>query len=211
VDGGVTSPPVRRRRDQARVRVNDPLQLLALWLEEAREARVPAPAAMTLATAGADGRPSARVVSLKRLEDGALIFTTGLWTRKAEELRGDPRVAAVFHWPTLGRQARVEGRAEIAERELAEELFATRPRSHQFQALVSRQGETIDDIDLLRTRLEALRSEMKDQQVPCPEDWGAVRITPEVIEFWTEGADRLHDRLSYRAGSEGWHCSRLAP
>lgn len=100
--------------------MSDPLQLLARWLEEAREAEVPAPAAMALTTVGADGQPSARIVSLKRLEDGALIFTTGLWTRKAEELRRNRRVAAVFHWPMLGRQARIEGEAEIAERALAE-------------------------------------------------------------------------------------------
>lgn len=191
--------------------MNNPLQLLARWLKEAREADVPAPAAMTLATVGAGGRPSARVVSLKRLEDGALIFTTGLWTRKAEELRASPQVAVVFHWPTLGRQVRVEGRAEIAERELAEELFAARPRGHQLQTLVSRQGETIDGIDPLRTRLEALGSESEDKPISCPDDWGAVRLTPETIEFWTEGSDRLHDRLSYTAGADGWHRSRLAP
>lgn len=191
--------------------MNDPLQTLASWLEEAREAEVPAPAAMTLATVSGDRLPSARVVSLKRLEAGALVFTTGLWTRKAEELRGNPRVAATFHWPTLGRQVRVEGRAEVAERELAEELFAARPRNHQFQTLVSRQGEAIDDIDSLRTRLEALGSEMEDQPIPCPDDWGAIRLTPDAIEFWTEGSDRLHDRLSYRAVAGGWHCTRLAP
>ncbi len=191
--------------------MDDPLQTLARWIEEAREADAPAPAAMTLATVGGDGRPSARVVSLKRLDAGALVFTTGLWTRKAEELRGNPQAAAVFHWPTLGRQARIEGRAEIAERELAEELFAARPRGHQLQALVSRQGETIDDVGPLRTRLEALRSETEDQPIPCPDDWGAIRLTPNAVEFWTEGSDRLHDRLSYRAGPDGWHCSRLAP
>jgi pyridoxamine 5'-phosphate oxidase len=191
--------------------MDDPLQILATWLEEAREAEAPAPEAMTLATVGGDGRPSARVVSLKRLEAGALLFTTGLWTRKAEELRANPRVAAVFHWPTLGRQARVEGRAEIADRELAEELFAARPRAHQLQALVSRQGEEIDDLGSLRTRLEALRAETDDQPVPCPEDWGAIRLVPDAIELWSEGDDRLHDRLSYRTGANGWQRSRLAP
>ena len=191
--------------------MEDPLETLAGWIEAAREAGAPAPAAMTLATVDGDGRPSARVVSLKRLEAGALVFTTGLWTRKAEELRGNPQAAAVFHWPTLGRQARVEGRAEVAERELAEELFAARPRGHRLQALVSRQGETIDDIGPLRTRLKALRSETADEPIPCPEDWGAIRLVPDAIELWTEGEDRLHDRLSYRAGSAGWRRSRLAP
>lgn len=191
--------------------MNDPVQLLASWLEEAREADLPAPTAMTLVTVSDDGRPSARVVSLKRLEDGALVFTTGLWTRKAEELRGDPRVASVFHWPALGRQARIEGRAEIAERSLAEELFAERPRSHQLQTHVSRQGDVIDDLAILRARLEALKAELADAPVPCPADWGAVRIRLDVIEFWTEGADRLHERLWFQSGTGGWRRSRLAP
>jgi len=191
--------------------MNDPVRRLASWLEEAREANALAPAAMTLVTVGEDGRPSARVVSLKRVEDGALVFTTGLWTRKAEELRRDPRVAAVLHWPILGRQARIEGRAEIAERELAEELFAERPRSHQLQAHVSRQGEAIDDLHTLRNRLDALKTELADSPVRCPADWGAVRIAPDVIELWAERADRLHERLSYLRDCDGWRCSRLAP
>lgn len=152
--------------------VPDPVQLLARWLGDARELEVPAPAAMALATVGDDGAPSARMVSLKRVEDGVLVFTTGLWTRKVEELRNDHRVAAVLHWPTLGRQVRIEGCAEIAERELAEELFAARPRSHQLQTHVSRQGEIIDDLASLRARLETLQIELADNPVPCPEDWG---------------------------------------
>ncbi len=190
--------------------MNDPLQTLGRWLGEAREAETPTPAAMTLATVGAGGMPSARVVSLKRLQAGALVFTTGLWTRKADELRLNPAVAAVFHWPTLGRQVRVEGRAEIAERELAEELFAARPRSHRLQALVSRQGEAIEDLAPLRERLDAWKSE-PDRPIPCPAEWGAVRVVPAAIEFWSEGADRLHDRLSYAAVGDGWRCTRLAP
>jgi pyridoxamine 5'-phosphate oxidase len=190
----------------------DPLQTLAEWLEEAREAGAPAPAAMTLATVGEDGRPSARVVSLKRLEAGALVFTTGLWTRKAAELRGNPHAAATFHWPSLGRQARVEGRAELAPRALAEELFAARPRAHRLQTLASRQGETIEDVASVRGRLAALESELADRPVTCPEDWGAIRLVPDAVELWTEGADRLHDRRAYQAeAGGGWRCSRLAP
>jgi pyridoxamine 5'-phosphate oxidase len=167
--------------------------------------------AMTLATAGTDGGPSARVVSLKRIEDERLVFTTGLWTRKAEEIRSNPRVAAVFFWPDLRRQVRVEGQAEIAERELAEELFAERPRSHQLQAHVSRQGEEIEDLDQLRDSLAALRAELGEGVVPCPEDWGAVRLKPDRIEFWQEGEDRLHSRILYVTSAAGWRQSLLAP
>ncbi len=190
---------------------NDPLQVLDRWLGDAREAGVPAPAAMTLVTANADARPSARVVSLKRLEAGALVFTTGLWTRKAEELSGNPAVAAVFFWPTLGRQARVEGEAETAERELADELFAARPRGHQLQTLVSRQGERIEGLDQMRERLGTLLAEEDDRPIACPADWGAVRIRPRRVEFWEEGSDRLHERLLYTDGENGWGCERLAP
>jgi pyridoxamine 5'-phosphate oxidase len=188
-----------------------PLELLARWIEEAKEGQVPAPGAMTLATATADGRPSARMVSLKRLEDEALVFTTALWTRKADELRRNPRVALVFFWPTLGRQARVEGRAELAERELAEELFAGRPRDHQLQALVSHQGEEIEGLDPLRERLEELRAQAADEPIPRPEDWGAIRVVPDRVELWEEAPDRLHERHLYEAVDGGWRHALLAP
>lgn len=190
---------------------NHPLKTLERWLEEAAEAGEPAPRAMTLVTATSDGRPSARVVSLKRLQDDALVFTTALWTRKADELRRNPSAAAVFHWPALGRQVRIEGGAEVAERELAEELFAGRPRDHQLQALVSRQGETIEGLDPLRERLEALRAETAEEAIECPPDWGAIRIVPAVIELWREEPDRLHVRDLYEAGEDGWRHSLLAP
>ncbi len=189
----------------------DPLERLDRWLADAQAAGVEAPMAMTLATTGTDGRPSARVVSLKRLEGDRLVFTTALWTRKVNELRINPRMAAVFFWPALGRQVRIEGRAEIAARELAEELFAGRPRSHQLQAHVSRQGEEIGELDPLRERLKEMEVELGDGPVPCPVDWGAIRLVPDRIEFWEEGQDRLHDRRLFEAVDRGWRQSRLAP
>ena len=166
---------------------------------------------MSLATTSGEGRPSSRLVSLKRLDRDGLIFTTGLWTRKVRELTANPHVAATFFWPELGRQARVEGRAAVAERSLAEELFAKRPRSHQLQALVSRQGEEIEDLAVLRERLATLDAELGGDPVPCPEDWGAIRIAPERIEFWEEAADRLHERVLFEACASGWSRTLLAP
>ncbi len=189
----------------------DPLEVLARWLEEARESGAEAPSAMSLATVAADGAPSARVVSLKRLEAEALVFTTALWTRKAEELRLDPRLAAVFHWPALGRQVRVEGRGEVAERELAEELFAGRPRERQLQAIVSRQGEAIAGLDPLRERLGRLRDESAGRAIECPPDWGAIRIVPARVELWEEAPDRLHERRLYETDGDRWRMSFLAP
>jgi pyridoxamine 5'-phosphate oxidase len=188
-----------------------PLELLERWLMEADEAGAPAPRAMTLATATADGRPSARLVTLKQLAGEALVFTTALWSRKVEELRGNPRVATTFYWPALGRQTRIEGGAEVAERELAERLFEGRPRSHQLQAHVSRQGEEIRDLDELRARLGALQVELGDAPVPCPEDWGAVRVIPDRVEFWEEAEDRLHRRRLFERDGHSWRCSLLAP
>ena len=160
-------------------RATGPLELLGRWLEDARGGRRSRSAGDDPGDRAADGRPSARLVSLKRLSGDALVFTTALWTRKVEELRDNPRVAATFYWPALGRQARVEGRAEIAERELAEELFAERPRSHQLQAHVSRQGEEIEGLDQLRgpARGAAGRAGGATRS-PCPEDWGAVSDRP---------------------------------
>lgn len=191
--------------------MSDPIETLGCWLEEALEVELPGATAMTLVTADEHGQPSARIVSLKSLETDALIFTTGLWTRKASELRANPRVATVFHWPSLGRQVRAEGRAELAERRLAEDLFAARPRDHRLQTLVSRQGEPIEAIEPLRERLAALRREPDDRSLACPPDWGAVRIRPDSIELWEEGTDRLHDRLLYQRVEDGWRRQRLAP
>ena len=188
-----------------------PLELLGRWLEDAEAAGVPAPRAMTLATATAEGKPSARLVTLKRITDDALVFTTALWTRKVAELRDNPRVATTFYWPSLGRQVRVEGTASIAERDLAEELFAGRPRSHQLQAHVSRQGEEIEGLDQLRRQLDALQVELGEGPVPCPDDWGAVRLRPDRIELWQEGGDRMHSRQLFEASADGWRQSLLAP
>jgi pyridoxamine 5'-phosphate oxidase len=191
--------------------MDDPLENLASWHAQARKAGLQDASAMSLATAGADGSPSLRLVSLKRLDHRGLVFTTALWSRKVAELRENPRVAAALYWQSLGRQARVEGRAEITERELAEELFAERPRSHQLQAHVSRQGEEIESIEQLRERFEQLDAELGEGPVPCPEDWGAVRIVPARIEFWEEAADRMHRRTLFAAEAGGWRRSLLAP
>ena len=191
--------------------MGEPLEVLHRWLVDAHQAGVVAPRAMTLATATADGRPSARLVTLKELAADALVFTTALRTRKVEELRANPRVAVTFYWPALGRQARIEGAAEIGGRELAERLFAGRPRSHQLQARVSRQGEEIEDLDELRARLAALQAELGERQVPCPEDWGAIRVIPDRVEFWQEAEDRLHRRELYEATDGDWCRSLLAP
>jgi pyridoxamine 5'-phosphate oxidase len=187
-----------------------PLRLLERWLAEAAEARLSEPRSVAFVTVGAEGRPSARTVLLKRIEPEALVLTSALWTRKVAELRGNPHVALLFHWPAIGRQVHVTGTATIAERALAVELWAGRERSRQLQTLVSRQGRPIEDLEPLRARHAHL---METMEAPpeCPEDWGAVRIVPETVELWTQAPDRLHDRWLYERAGGAWRIGRLAP
>ena len=188
----------------------EPLALLERWLADAREAQLPAAESVAFVTVGEQGRPTARTVSLKRVQDGALLFSSALWTRKARELAANPHVALLFHWPSLGRQVHIAGDAELAERALAEQLFAERAPAHQVQTLVSRQGEPIEDLAPLRARHAHLLEAMEAPPA-CPPDWGAIRVRPQAVEFWLEGDDRLHDRLLYQRDGERWSLTRLAP
>lgn len=188
----------------------EPLTELGQWIEEARGAGLPQPGSVAFVTVGADGRPSARTVTLKRLEDDALVFTTALWTRKAREIEANPHVALLFHWPSLGRQAHIAGEAVVAGRTLAEELFDQRDLLHQLQTVVSRQGEPIDDLGSLRDQLGHL-AEVQETAPPCPPDWGALRVRPEAIELWSESADRIHERRLFERDSDGWTVTLLSP
>lgn len=189
-----------------------PLRLLGSWIEEARERGLSHPAAVTFVTADGDGRPSARTVTLKRLETDALVFTSALWTRKAREIEVNPHVALLFFWPELGRQAHVAGTAARAERGLAAELFAERGGLNQLQTIVSRQGEPIEaaELETMRDRLGHL-AEVQETPPPCPDDWGALRVIPAAIELWSEAPDRLHERRLFERADAGWSETLLSP
>jgi pyridoxamine 5'-phosphate oxidase len=189
---------------------SEPLALLDRWLSEARTAGVREPSSVAFVTVGGDGRPSARTVSLKRIEDEALVFTSALWTRKARELEANPHVALLFHWPAIGRQVHIGGHAVLAERALAVELFSERDLANQVQTLVSRQGQPIEDIEPLRAR-HAHLMEVLEAPPECPPDWGAIRVLPAAVEFFSEAPDRIHDRLLYERSGERWRLSRLSP
>jgi pyridoxamine 5'-phosphate oxidase len=190
----------------------DPLRELGAWIEEAREEGLVHPAAATFATADADGRPSARTVTLKRLEPDALVFSSALWTRKARDIEANPHVALLFFWPGLGRQAQVTGTVAVGTRALAKELYAERDGLHQLQTIVSRQGKPIDttELDTMKARLGHL-AEVQETPPACPDDWGALLVTPAAVELWTEAPDRLHDRRLFTRADEGWTVQLLSP
>jgi pyridoxamine 5'-phosphate oxidase len=188
----------------------EPLALLGGWVEEAREAGLAQPASVAFVTVGEGGRPSARTVTLKRIEDGALLFTSALWTRKARELEANPNVALLFHWPELGRQAHLTGVAALADRRLAEQLFAERDPMHKLQTVVSRQGEPIEDLEPLRDRIEHL-ARVQEAPPDCPPDWGAFAVRPDTVELWQEAEDRLHRRRLFARDGSGWSLTLLAP
>jgi pyridoxamine 5'-phosphate oxidase len=187
-----------------------PLRELEAWIADARAEGLPQPGSVAFVTVGARGRPSARTVNLKRIEDEALLFTSALWTRKAREIEANPQVALLFHWPALGRQVHITGTAELAERALAVELFGERDLLHQLQTTVSRQGQPIDDLEPLRDRLAHL-VEVQETAPVCPEDWGALRVRPQTIELWSEAPDRLHERRLFEREDGGWTVVLLAP
>jgi pyridoxamine 5'-phosphate oxidase len=187
-----------------------PIRELERWIEEAREDGIPQPASVAFVTVGEGGRPSARTVTLKRFEDEALLFTSALWTRKANEIRANPHVALLFHWPALGRQVHITGEASFAERPLAVELFDERDLVHQLQTVVSRQGEPIDNLDRLRDRLAHL-VQVQETAPICPKDWGALRVRPRTIELWSESPDRIHERRLFERADDAWKLTLLSP
>jgi pyridoxamine 5'-phosphate oxidase len=188
----------------------DPLVQLRAWLDDARDA-VPQPDAMVVATATSDGRPSARVVLLRGLDDRGLVFFTNRESRKGSELTENPRAAAVLHWWELGRQARVEGTVEEVSPEESDAYWRTRPRGSQIAAWASPQSRALADREALETQFAEADARFGDGDVPRPGFWGGFRIVPEQVELWTHRDDRLHDRIVYRRTAGGWERERLAP
>jgi pyridoxamine 5'-phosphate oxidase len=187
----------------------DPLRQFERWFAEARGA-VAVPEATALATAAADGRPSARMVLLKGTDERGFAFYTNTESRKARELAENPRAALLFHWPPLGRQVRVEGAVERVARDEAEAYFRTRPLASRVAAWASPQSRELADRRELEARVAAAAGEHGDDP-PLPPHWGGYRLLPDAYEFWQHGDDRLHDRVRYQREGRGWRLARLAP
>lgn len=190
----------------------DPMEQLGRWLADAVSAGMIEPTAMTLATADAEGQPSARVVLYKGPHEGGLTFYTNYGSRKGVELAARDRAALVFWWDRLERQVRIEGRVRKLPREMSDRYFHQRPRLSQISALTSRQSRAVVSREELERRLVDNERQLEGREVPLPESWGGYVLRPEYFEFWQGQPGRLHDRLVYRRGaSSGWRIERLEP
>lgn len=181
------------------------------WFEDARQAQVHEPNAMTLATVDSEGRPAARVVLLKDVDRRGLTFFTNHESRKGKELLANPRGALVFWWGPLARQVRLEGLIELVDRAEADAYFQTRPRGSQLAAWASAQSSVIADRAELEAAERAQRERFGDGEVSLPPFWGGYRLVPDRVEFWHGRRSRLHDRLRYTRTEDGWKIDRLAP
>jgi pyridoxamine 5'-phosphate oxidase len=190
---------------------SDPVQAFCAWYDDAVAASDPFPDAMTLATATPAGMPSARVVLYKGLSDGCLRFFTNYSSRKGRELAQNPHVAAVFHWTSLARQVRVEGRVEALSGAESDAYFRSRERASQLGAWASPQSQVIADRGVLDAGYAAVDERYAGAEIPRPAHWGGYRIIATSYEFWWGRAHRLHDRVLYRRVEDGWARAVLAP
>jgi pyridoxamine 5'-phosphate oxidase len=206
-----TNTKPREELDEHSVDSN-PIDLFRRWFGDAIASGSRLPDAMTLATATKDGKPSARMVLLKQVDDQGFVFYTNYRSGKARELEENPQAALVFYWTQLDRQVRVEGSVERVSAAQSDEYFKTRPRESQIGAAASPQSEVIESREILEKNFRELDELYRDRPVERPAHWGGYRLKPERIEFWQNRAGRLHDRILYERQADGnWTIERLAP
>jgi pyridoxamine 5'-phosphate oxidase len=189
----------------------DPIAVFVAWYEEAEKAGAPFVDAFALATSDATGRPAVRYVLYKGIVDGTLRFVTNFESRKARDLEANPRAAIVFFWPATGRQVRMEGSVARASEADSDRYFAKRDRVTQLGAWASAQSRPIATRAELEAALLRLEREFAGAAVPRPPHWGMLAFTPTVVELWTSGEHRLHDRFRYERDGDVWLAERLSP
>jgi len=189
----------------------DPFAQFERWLSEALRAETREPYAMTLATAGADGMPSARIVLLRGFDRRGLSFFTNYESRKGHELAERPAAALLFYWPALERQVRVEGAVERLEPGESDAYFSGRPRGHRLGAWASPQSAGVPGRPFLEERVREAEERFAGREVDRPPHWGGYRVVPRTFEFWQGRPNRVHDRILYERTAGGWRIGRLAP
>ena len=202
---------VPRPRFSERTFLPDPIEQFRRWFRAVKRAGLPEPNAMTLATATRTGRPSARMVLLKGIDERGFLFFTNYESRKGRELEANPHAALVFFWREVNRQIRVAGRVSKLPAAESDAYFATRPLGSRLAALASPQSSVIPSRAALETRFAELEIQHPQGGPPRPINWGGYCVHPDEIEFWQQGPNRLHDRLRYRKSRGAWTLERLSP
>ncbi len=189
----------------------DPIVEVRRWFAEAVAAQLPTVNAMTLATVDRRGRPAARIVLLKELDERGFVFFTSYESRKADDLAAHPVAALVLFWEPMHRQIRIEGAIETIEPEASDAYFASRARGSQLGAIASPQSRPIPTRAALEALVAHASAALGDAAPARPASWGGYRVVPDMIELWQGQPSRLHDRVRYRRSSPGWLRDRLAP
>ena len=189
----------------------NPFEQFSLWMDQALEAGIIDPTAMSVATVDPEGKPWQRMVLLKGFDERGFVFYTNLGSRKASDITSNPQVSLQFPWLQLDRQVIVGGMAErLADNENSD-YFKSRPISSQLAAWASEQSSPIASREVLEAQFNAVQQRFESGEVPLPEFWGGYRIVPREFEFWQGGENRLHDRFSFQRDGDSWIISRLSP
>ena len=205
------------RKDYAQATLSEsdvntnPFKQFEKWFDEAINAQLDEPNAMTISTVSASGRPSSRIVLLCNFDERGFVFFTNYKSRKAMEAKEDSAVALNFFWQSIERQVRIEGKIEKVSAQESDDYFASRPRESQIGAWASAQSETLNSRKELENQVKFFTDKFKDTTIPRPSHWGGLRIVPDFFEFWQGRSNRLHDRIFYSLQNEEWKIGRLNP